>query len=165
MNELHCNQVILDGIIKSITVGKSGYYLLNILTYKFNNDKYKNVYVSISISNDLYQTYKDLLFKDNQVFFKGYLNSYKTKDNKYTTIISITDIFENYEDLIKGKSSPHIRYDPDGVMVWNGKRCESTLPTKEELKEMEDLLSEYKWFICKKRKDLRLVYEKLLLKY
>lgn len=35
MSELHCNQVMLDGIIKSITVGKSGYYLLNILAYKF----------------------------------------------------------------------------------------------------------------------------------
>lgn len=144
MNDKHCNQVILDGIIKSITVGKSGYYLLNVLTYKFNNDKYKEVYISISITDNLYQTYKDLLFKDNQVFFKGYLNSYKTKDNKYTTIISITDIFKDYEDLTKGKTGPHIRYDPDGVMVWNGKRCESTPPTKEELEEMEKLLSEYK---------------------
>ena len=144
MSELHCNQVILDGIIKSITVGKSGYYLLNVLTYKFNNDKYKEVHISISIHDNLYQIYKDLLFKENQVFFKGYLNSYRTKENKYTTIISITDIFESYEDLTKGKTGPHIRYDPDGVMVWNGKRCEAIPPTKEELAEMENILKDYK---------------------
>ena len=144
MSELHCNQVILDGIIKSITVGKSGYYLLNVLTYKFNNDIYKEVYISISIHDNLYQIYKDLLFKENQVFFKGYLNSYRTKENKYTTIISITDIFESYEDLTKGKTGPHIRYDPDGVMVWNGKRCEAIPPTKEELAEMENILKDYK---------------------
>lgn len=144
MSEKHCNQVILDGIIKSITVGKSGYYLLNILTYKFNNDKYKEVYVSISIHDNLYQIYKDLLFKENQVFFKGYLNSYRTKENKYTTIISITDIFESYENLTKGKTGPHIRYDPDGVTVWNGKRCEAIPPTKEELQEIENLLKDFK---------------------
>ena len=144
MSELHCNQVILDGIIKSITVGKSGYYLLNVLTYKFNNDIYKEVYISISIHDNLYQIYKDLLFKENQVFFKGYLNSYRTKENKYTTIISITDIFESYKDLTKGKTGPHIRYDPDGVMVWNGKRCEAIPPTKEELAEMENLLKDFK---------------------
>ncbi len=144
MSELHCNQVILDGIIKSITFGKSSYYLLNVLTYKFNNDKYKEVYVSISIHDNLYQIYKDLLFKENQIFFKGYLNSYRTKENKYTTIISITDIFESYEDLTKGKTGPHIRYDPDGVMVWNGKRCEAIPPTKEELAEMEELLKDFK---------------------
>jgi len=144
MSELHCNQVILDGIIKSITVGKSGYYLLNVLTYKFNNHKYKEVYISISIHDNLYQIYKDLLFKENQVFFKGYLNSYRTKENKYTTIISITDIFESYEDLTKGESGPHIRYDPDGVMVWNGKRCEAIPPTKEERAEIENLLKDFK---------------------
>ena len=144
MSELHCNQVILDGIIKSITVGKSGYYLLNVLTYKFNNDIYKEVHISISIHDNLYQIYKDLLFKENQVFFKGYLNSYRTKENKYTTIISITDIFESYEDLTKGKTGPHIRYDPDGVMVWNGKRCEAIPPTEKELKELENLLKDFK---------------------
>ena len=37
-----------------------------------------------------------------------------------------------------------ISYDIDGVMLWNGKRCESVEPTEEERKEMEDLLSEFK---------------------
>ena len=36
-----------------------------------------------------------------------------------------------------------ISYDTDGVMLWHGKRCEATPPSEEELKEMEDLLSEF----------------------
>lgn len=32
--------------------------------------------------------------------------------------------------------------DTDGVILWNGKRCESVPSTKEEQKEMGDLLSE-----------------------
>lgn len=39
-----------------------------------------------------------------------------------------------------------ISYDTDGVMLWNCKRCELVPPTKDEQKEMEDLLSEFKWF-------------------
>lgn len=37
-----------------------------------------------------------------------------------------------------------ISYDTDGVMLWHGKRCESVEPTKEERKEIEDLLSEFR---------------------
>ena len=45
----------------------------------------------------------------------------------------------NYEEEV-----PMISYDTDGVMLWHGKRCESIPPTEEELKEMEDLLSEFR---------------------
>ena len=55
----------------------------------------------------------------------------------------VTKITDKPNELINGASAPHIRYDEDGVMVWNGKRCESVPPTKEELEEMEALLSEY----------------------
>ena len=37
-----------------------------------------------------------------------------------------------------------ISYDEDGVMLWNGKRCESNRATAEQIKEMELLLSKYK---------------------
>ena len=37
-----------------------------------------------------------------------------------------------------------ISYDTDGVMLWHGKRCESTPATLEEQKEMEELLSRFK---------------------
>ena len=55
----------------------------------------------------------------------------------------VTKITDNPNELINEKSAPHIRYDEDGVMVWNGKRCETIPPTEEEKKEMEKLLSEY----------------------
>jgi len=37
-----------------------------------------------------------------------------------------------------------ISYDEDGVMLWNGKRCESKKGSEEEYKEMQLLLSEYR---------------------
>ena len=37
-----------------------------------------------------------------------------------------------------------ISYDIDGVMLWNGKRCESKQCTEDEFKEMQSLLSEYR---------------------
>ena len=50
----------------------------------------------------------------------------------------------NKEYILNGRKSPHIRYDPDGVMVWNGKRCESEEPSEEESKEMEELLKDFR---------------------
>ena len=44
----------------------------------------------------------------------------------------------------QNSQSPKITYDPDGVMVWDGKRCESIPASPEEIAEMEDLLSEFK---------------------
>ena len=40
--------------------------------------------------------------------------------------------------------SPVIYNDSDGVMIWNGKRCESNPCTPEELEEIENLFKEYK---------------------
>lgn len=37
-----------------------------------------------------------------------------------------------------------ISYDFDGVMLWNGQRCESSSYTSNEVNEMEKLLSEYR---------------------
>ena len=39
---------------------------------------------------------------------------------------------------------PVISYDTDGVMLWNGKRCESLPLTEEEQLEMDKLLEEFK---------------------
>ena len=75
---------------------------------------------------------------------KGYLNSYISKDNKIQSFITVTEISDNPDDILKGRKEPHIRYDPDGVEVWNGTRCESTPPSEEELKEMNDILSKFK---------------------
>lgn len=67
-----------------------------------------------------------------------------SSNNKIQSFITVIDITDNYDDITNGRKAPHIRYDPDGVMFWNGKRCESIPPTEEEKREMEELLKEYR---------------------
>lgn len=50
----------------------------------------------------------------------------------------------NNTRIINNNASPIIGVDEDGVELWNGKRCESTPCSEEELKEMESILSEFK---------------------
>lgn len=62
-----------------------------------------------------------------------------------------TNVYENDLHNIKYKNknekeiknSP-ISYDTDGVMLWNGKRCESEPCSDEELKELEELLKPFR---------------------
>jgi hypothetical protein len=97
------------------------------------------------VYEDLYNIYKDLFYKNNKIFVKGYLNSYTDKDNKIVTYVKVTDLSNNPEDVIDGRKGPYIRYDEDGVMVWNGKRCEAD-PFSEadpEYLELVEMLKEY----------------------
>ena len=57
-----------------------------------------------------------------------------SSNNKIQSFITVIDITDNYDDITNGRKAPHIKYDSDGVMVWNGKRCES-IPSIEEKKE------------------------------
>ncbi|MGN1268765.1 MAG: hypothetical protein ACI4U0_04640 [Candidatus Aphodocola sp.] len=134
------NEIIISGIINNITDNNRDYIKFGLTTLKYEKNK---VYSSLNINRNLYMTYKDFFIKGTKVFIKGYLNSYIT-NNKIQLFITVTDISNNKEDILNGKSAPHIRYDPDGVMVWDGKRCEKEIPTKEEQQEMEQLLSEFK---------------------
>ena len=143
-DDINYNEVLLSGIINVITDNGSQYIKFGLTSNKYTLNEDKKVYVSLNISRELFTIYKDLFFKGNKVFIKGYLNSYIDKDKKIQSFISVIEISNNQNEIIKGRSSPHIRYDPDGVMVWNGKRCESIPPTEKELKEMEELLKEFK---------------------
>jgi len=78
-----------------------------------------------------------------KVFIKGYLNSYSSNNN-IRLFITVLDIVDNEEELINGRKGPHIRVDPDGVEVWNGKHEETIPPTEEEQREMEELLKPYR---------------------
>ena len=88
---------------------------------------------------------KYLFYKNNKIFVKGYLNSYTDKDNKIVTYVKVTDISNNQDDIIDGRKGPYIRYDEDGVMVWNGKRCEADPLSEDdpEYLEMVEMLKEY----------------------
>ena len=46
--------------------------------------------------------------------------------------------------MLNGRKGPHIRVDPDGVEVWDGKREEAIPMIEEELEEMENLLKDFK---------------------
>lgn len=138
MNDI--NEVMISGVINNITDNNNQYIKFGLTTIKYDNGK---VYTSLNINRNLYEIYKDFLVKGNKVYIKGYLNSYSL-NNKIQSFITVVDIANNYDDILKGRKAPHIRYDLDGVMVWNGKRCESVAPTEDERIEMEKLLDEFK---------------------
>ena len=141
---INFNEVLISGIINVITDTNSKYIKFGLTTSKYTLNEDKKVYVSLNISRELFNTYQDYFVKGNKVFVKGYLNSYIDQNKKIQSFITVIDISNNPSDITNGRKSSHIRYDPDGVMVWNGKRCESIPPTKEELAEMENLLKDFK---------------------
>ena len=134
------NEIIISGNITNITDNNQDYIKFALKTIKYNKSY---VYSSLNINRNLYTIYKDFFVKEKKVFIKGYLNSYSTSNN-IQLFITVTDISDNKEDILNGRKSPHIRYDPDGVMVWNGKRCESEEPSEEESKEMKELLKDFR---------------------
>ena len=137
MDDINYNEVLISGIINVITDTNGKYIKFGLTTNKYTLNEDKKVYVSLNISRELFNAYQDYFIKGNKVFVKGYLNSYITKDNNIKNFITVTDISDNPDDILRGRKEPHIRYDPDGVMVWNGKRCEQELATEEEQQEMK----------------------------
>ena len=144
MIDKNINHVLLSGIIVNIKEGIGGYILFTMKCKKYSESKYNFVYVSLSIYEDLYNIYKDIFVKDNEIFIKGYINSYVDNNRNYKMFISVIGVSKSYEQLIEDKKTPYIRFDSDGVMVWNGKRCESTPLSEDELKEMDELLNEFR---------------------
>lgn len=144
MIDKNINHVLLSGIIVNIKEGIGGYILFTMKCKKYSESKYNFIYVSLSIYEDLYNIYKDIFVKDNEIFIKGYVNSYVDNNRNYKMFISVIGVSKSYEQLIEDKKTPYIRFDSDGVMVWNGKRCESTPLSEDELKEMDELLNEFR---------------------
>lgn len=141
---ININETIISGEINSICENDIGsVYIKFGMTLKKYSKSNEKVYISLNIKNDLYSIYKDLFYKGNIIFIKGYNNSYIDKNKNIKPFITVTNVSNNYEELMNGRKSPYIRYDSDGIMVWNGKRCESKEATPEEQKEMEDLLKQF----------------------
>jgi len=55
------------------------------------------------VYEDLYNIYKELFYKNNKIFVKGYLNSYTDKDNKIVTDVKVTELSNNPNDIIDGR--------------------------------------------------------------
>ena len=145
-NNKDLNDIKLCGFINSITDTDDMYIKFGMTCIKNANELNKNIFVSLNINRDLYNKYKDFFVKGKKVYVRGYLNSFSDKNKKIQNFITVTDIFDCYNSFSKNIKEPEpiIRYDSDGVMVWNGKRCESIPLAEDELKEMEELLSEFK---------------------
>lgn len=139
MNE-DLNEIIISGTINNVMDNNQDYIKFGLTTLKYDKRK---VYSSLNINRNLYEIYKDFFVKGTKVFIKGYLNSYSSNNN-IKLFITVLDIADNEDELINGRKGPHIRVDPDGVEVWNGKREEITPPTEKERLEMEELLKSYR---------------------
>ena len=139
---INYNEIIISGIINNITDTNDLYIKFGITSIKYTTTKNNKIYISLNIKRNLYEIYKDLFYKGNKIFIKGYLNSYVDMNKDIKSFISVTDISNNPNDIIKGRKTPYIRYDIDNVMIWNGKRCEIIPPTEEEQQEMERILDE-----------------------
>lgn len=134
------NEIIISGTINNVMDNNQDYIKFGLSTLKYDKRK---VYSSLNINRNLYEIYKDFFVKGTKVFIKGYLNSYSSNNN-IRLFITVLDIANNEDELINGRKGPHIRVDPDGVEVWDGKREEAIPMTEEEQREMENLLKDFK---------------------
>ena len=81
--DINYNEIIISGIINKITDTNDKYIKFSMVSKKYTTNENKNVYVSLNVSRELYNIFKDYFYKDNKVFVKGYLNSYIDKKNYY----------------------------------------------------------------------------------
>lgn len=112
---------------------------------KLKDNTYSSTFYKIKLSDTLISKYKDIINISNNIYIKGYLNNY-IKDNKTIYYIYPKDIIKlnkKYQMEELNKKSPIIDYDTDGIMLWNGKRCEATIPNPTQKKKMEELLNEF----------------------
>lgn len=89
----------------------------------------------------IYKEYKDQLVLHEEICVKGIPSGYVDKKGNrqnYIHVDMINDIKVKNE-LIENNT---ISYDSDGVMLWHGKRCESTPMSKEEQEEIDKLIKE-----------------------
>ena len=145
MNGVDYNEVIISGninVIKDIN-DNDKYVKFSIVSKKYSSNSNSKVYISLNIPKELYYENLDYFFVNSKVFVKGYLNSYSV-NNRMQNFITVTKISDNYDDIVYGRKGPRIRYDSDGVMVWNGQRCESKKAIEEEQKEMEEILKNFR---------------------
>ena len=132
IEKINYNEVLISGKINNIK-HFNNYIAFGLTCNTFAKIK-SNCFISFHVYEDLYNIYKDLFYKNNKIFVKGYL-----------TYVKVTDLSNNSEDVIDGRKGPYIRYDEDGVMVWNGKRCEADPFSEDdpEYLELVEMLKEY----------------------
>lgn len=138
--------ILIHGTITSIKdkVDKD-YIWLDITRNEYFKDKEGNMknnpsFFSARLSKTLKNKY--ILDINIEVVIKGIPKGFIDKNGYRQNYIHITEI--NGVELNENIFNKIISYDTDGVMLWNGKRCESEQCTDEEIKELEELLSQFK---------------------
>ena len=135
------NEVKISGIINNIMDDNKEYIKFGLTTTKKDNLK---AYISLNINRNLYETYKDFFVTGKKVYIKGYENSY-VKNKKTYNFTTVYEIYNDKRDFIYDNEVEKYRIDPkDNKEYWDGICCEKIPPTEEELKEMEELLKEFK---------------------
>lgn len=121
-------------------------------------DNVDNKFIWFDIKKDEYYKDKDGKMKNNPSFFSVRVSKnmkYKLETNIEIIVKGIPKGFvdkngyrQNYihatevNALTTNKYDEIISYDTDGVMLWNGKRCESIPMSKEEQEEIDKLIKE-----------------------
>ena len=135
------NEILLSGEVNNIIINNR-YITLGLTCKKYSPNESSNiVYASLRVYKDLYDSNKGLFLLGKSVYLKGYLNSYSDKNKTIHNYVTVTKI-KNYDFI--SVNGPVIGEDYYGVMLWNGKRCESIPPSEDELVELEELLKPFK---------------------
>ena len=85
----------------------------------------------------IYKEYRNNLVLNSEVYVKGVPKGYIDKKGLRQNYIHVNYINNSF---VSGK----ISYDKDGVMLWDGKRCESIPLSKKEKEEIDELLKDFK---------------------
>jgi exonuclease VII large subunit len=131
------NRIILEGVISRINREDNKYIWFDIC----RNDNYKDKNGEMRQDSSFFSARIDksklsdlrALEKGKFVVVNGIPKSYIDKNNYKSFYIHVLSI----EEYSKYKEKETISYDKDGVMLWNGQRCESEPASPEEIKEME----------------------------
>ena len=98
-----------------------------------NNPSFFSARINKSLKN------KYILDTNIELVINGIPKGFVDKKGYRQNYIHVTEI--NGVELSENIFNKIISYDTDGVMLWNGVRCESEPCTDEELKELEELLN------------------------
>lgn len=140
------NKIILEGNISRINRCEEKYIWFDIC----KNEKYitkigekKNESSFFSCKIDKNRIKDESIFKIGAwVVVSGIPKSYLDKNGYKQFNIFVLEIEDakvyNKKDT---QDDETISYDTDGVMLWHGKRCESTEASLEEIKEMEEIIN------------------------
>lgn len=145
------NNINIEGVISRIS---NKYQNKNITFFEIaRNNKYiqdgfvkkDTSFFSAVIDNDLLENYRNIFKVGQKVIVSGVPNSYFDKEGRkcFTIRVFKMCLSSKYKSDVVDYGGPKINFDTDGIMLWNGKRCESVPMNPEEEAKLKDILSQY----------------------